>query len=484
MALHSFGLNKAMNKPTYPQYSMASTLSTPGKRVPVTSPQTLSNTPNRSNSSPVNRTLQPVVLARGGSEIPPLGSTTNIAAKRGENSPKNAEKAGLKKQPTPARERRFNKVDGAKNILPNTARIQVCMAMKPGAVTADVMVDREADKGHFRGIMCCGDIWACAVCAERITAVRRDELRHALDLAAAKGWSVGLLTLTAAHYTNTDLVNHLDAFLLAIRRFMGDGSVKRLKEEYGWVGYVRSLEYTYNVNGANPHSHAVVFFDRALTAGNVAGLEIALAKAWRRVCQRRGLNASIQHGLKLSNAQSEIKDYIAKHGAETSSWDAADEMTRHMHKQGPKDLKGRQKGFTAWELLELAMCDDDDELFLNEAALIRSPRRAGKLFQQYYAAFSGKNQLVWSPGLRDLLGMAEEISDAEIADTDLDKGQNWELALSLERSAYNRVKAAGKLAEVLNLCIADRMDDVRALLRRLGVSHVDLTQYDMRPPPR
>lgn len=421
------------------------------------------------------------ILHPGEAGIPPLGSTTSIAAKQVQNGGKSQAKGNAVSSLTTARERRYDLTDAAKLLLPNDARVQVCMALKPAAGAAEIMVDREAGKGHVRGVLCCGDLWGCAVCAERITAYRRDELRRALELAKAKGWTVGLMTLTAAHYTNTNLSEHLDAFLLGLRRFMGDGSVKRLKSEYGWVGYSRSLEDTYNVNGHNPHSHAVVFFDRELTPGNISGLEIALAKIWRRVLQKRGLTASVQHGLKLTTAESEVQDYVAKHGAELSSWDAADEMTRHMHKRGPKDLQGRKKGFTPWELLTMSRWGADDERFFGEAALIGSPKKASRLFQQYYAAFSGRNQLVWSPGLRGLLGLGDELTDEQIAETE--PTDNYECAMSLERSAYNRVRAAGKIGLLIDLCIADRMDEAAYLLQRLGISHVDLRLYDM-PPPR
>lgn len=401
--------------------------------------------------------------ADSGAVFAPLGSTTSIASNGGEK----------------ARERRYRKLAKAKELLPAKARVQVCMCAKHGQQFVEVVVDRNAQKGHVRGIVACGDLWGCPVCAERITAYRRDELQQAIESWQAAGNSVAMLTNGASHHLDTDLHWFLDQYLKASRDFLSGGSMKALKAEYGWVGQVRALEVTYNANGWNPHGHYLIFLQGERSSTQLAGLESALKARWAHICRKHELYASAEHGVKVTSSAESIHAYVAKQGAQDErTWGAADELTRHMHKTGGSRFgDGIQKGFTAWELLSMATWAKDDERFLQQASLIGSPGRAAKLFKQYYAAFSGRNQLVYSRGLRALLGLLDDKTDKELAEQEPDF--DWQVALTLQVDAYNRICKRGLLATVIQWCIDDRMWAVRALLAQHGVEHFDLTQYDM-----
>lgn len=442
---------------------MASALSTLGKRGPVTTSPTTSN---RTNRAAADTALSAAGALSSGASAP-FRSTTSIASNGSEQ----------------ARERRYKLVSRAKELLPATARIQICMFVKPTAFGATVMVDHEAKKGYVKNGMCCGDLWACAMCAEKITGYRRDELKGAVERWVEAGNSVAVMTAGAAHHIDTDLKWYVDKLIKASSALMSGGTIKGIKAEYRWVGQVRALEYTYNVNGPNPHNHYLIFFEGIRTESEIGALQRLLNPLWQRTCKRYDLYSSIEHGVKITMSDKATATYVAKAGDQTErEWGAADEMTRHMHKRGQKDLNGIQKGFNQWELLGMSLWDKDDIRFIQEAKLIGSPAKAAKEYKRYYEAFHRRNQLVYSRGLRDLLGLNDELTDEQIAEQE--PTGNFVAALELEREAYNTVLKRGKLALVIQLCIDDRMSDVELLLRSLGIRNYDLTQFDMHPPGR
>jgi hypothetical protein len=84
---------------------------------------------------------------------------------------------------------------------------------------------------------------------------------------------------------------------------------------------------------------------------------------------------------------------VAKFGREPT-WTESHELTKAPAK------KGRAGGRTPTQLL---------------ADYAAGDKEAGLLWRVYALLFAGKKQLVWSRGLRDLLGLNEEKSDEEVA---------------------------------------------------------------------
>src|SRR5215204_4232409 len=64
----------------------------------------------------------------------------------------------------------------AKEILPHENRINICMhCMSPTATSVGIVVSPTNSRAHYTGLMVCGSVWVCAVCATRITEARRQE---------------------------------------------------------------------------------------------------------------------------------------------------------------------------------------------------------------------------------------------------------------------------------------------------------------------
>ena len=96
-----------------------------------------------------------------------------------------------------------------------------------------------------------------------------------------------------------------------------------------------------------------------------------------------------------------------------------------------------------WELLD--MYDKGD-------------RRAGYLFEEYAYAFKGKNQLVWSRGLRDLLGV-DEVSDEDIQQPES------EVVARIPIVVWQKICHRYMRDVVLELAKNNEIDRIEALIR-------------------
>jgi hypothetical protein len=281
----------------------------------------------------------------------------------------------------------------ARELLPKERVAKCLRAIIPTASTVDVCRQAAAARAYYRNLMTCGRIWHCPVCASRITEERRRELTEALE---ASNLTPVLVTYTLRHSVAMKLPDVLAGLLAAFRALKSGKGWKLLTEDYSWVGSVRALEVTYGVNGWHPHIHELVLLQQPLSAAQQRGLETALKMRWERVLQRQGYSASYEHGVDVESRDSNIREYVAKFGHEPENprWTLEHELTKAPVK------KGRSAGRTPTQLL---------------ADYGEGDIAAGRLWREYALTFKGRNQLVWSRGLRDLLDMSGEVSDELLA---------------------------------------------------------------------
>lgn len=74
-----------------------------------------------------------------------------------------------------------------------------------------------AGKAFYKGLLVCGLLWTCPVCAAKISERRRVELAEALDNAKEQGLSVYLLTQTIRHGVGDSLSGGLQGIADAER---------------------------------------------------------------------------------------------------------------------------------------------------------------------------------------------------------------------------------------------------------------------------
>lgn len=272
-------------------------------------------------------------------------------------------------------------------------RLADCTARVAGSwhkrLEGEVKICRTGERIYFRGLWQCGRVWLCPLCAERISKHRREDLQNAIDYATASGRGVALLTITQRHNQREALVDVLDRFARSARALKSGKGYVKLKARYGIVGEIRTLEVTYGRNGWHVHSHAVLILHAPLGAEGLADLEGELTTRWRQVCARYTNDLpTVAHGVDLRAARHNVAGYVAK-------WGFSDEIASLYRKRGHDDAR------TPWQLLAAAAAGD---------------RLARDLWLEYAHAFDDRRQLVWTRGLRQQLGLVDELVDQEVLD--------------------------------------------------------------------
>lgn len=329
-------------------------------------------------------------------------------------------------------------------LLPRE-RVNVCMKhMIPGKVDVQVVIKHGQSKPSYRNLMTCGSVWTCPVCAAKITEERRRELTEALSL--TKLHPV-LLTYTFQHNQGNNLSLQLSAMLEAFRMFKSGRQFQGIIENFKWAGSVRALEVTHGANGWHPHMHELVFLEWGLDAIAEGQLWQVLSERWERVLRGQGLTATRDIGFNLTRSTKEISGYVTK----SSKWGLEHEVTKAAVK------KGRQGGRNPFTLLMDAGNGDN---------------QAAGLFIQYAEAFKGRNQLVYSKGLRNVLGMGREKTDAEIVE---DKTDILDLILArLTREEYQGLYFSDNRAELLDLAASGDKEAINRWLIVRGIRRVEL----------
>ena len=122
------------------------------------------------------------------------------------------------------------------------------------------------NKAFYTGLQICASVWACPVCAAKISERRRAELVAALAVARSMGMQVYLLTLTVPHGLGDDLKALLEQIHKAYSKTSSGRAGQNIRKLLGLRGTVRALETTYGVNGFHPHLHILLFLDGGFSA--------------------------------------------------------------------------------------------------------------------------------------------------------------------------------------------------------------------------
>lgn len=281
----------------------------------------------------------------------------------------------------------------AQALLPNE-RVAFCMR-RIQATTVDVCYSPTRQSAHYRGLMVCGSIWVCPLCAAKISERRRIELEQAIARCIESGGAVYLVTYTISHKRYDTLSTLLQSFLSARKRMKQGRSAQKLRKQFGVLGTVSVREVTWSkLNGWHPHCHELVFCSSEI---NIDEYDKAARVQWQRSVENEGLSIN-EHGLSVSRTYGSVADYVAKFGREPmqAPWGVATEMTKGHLKRGQT-----QEHLTPFAMLWL-ISQGCHELI--------------PVFKEYAQWFKGKHQLVWSAGLRALLlANEEEKTDEELA---------------------------------------------------------------------
>jgi len=260
----------------------------------------------------------------------------------------------------------------------------------PNAAGVSLHLSSEG-KAFYSGLRVCGSVWACPVCASKISERRKAEVQTAMATAKMKGWKTVLVTLTVSHTNRSDVAFLAENVPKAFRQMFVGRSGEAMREGLGLKGHIRALETTLGRNGFHPHLHVLMFVDASVSVEQVHEL---VAPRWQKAAVKVGLSEpSLDRGCRVDDG-SKAAAYVSK-----TAWGLDSELTKAQVK------KGKAGSFSMLDLLLLA--GEGDEL-------------AGQAWLMYVKAFQGKRQLVWSHGLKKAL-VIEEKSDEQLAEEKTDE---------------------------------------------------------------
>ena len=201
--------------------------------------------------------------------------------------------------------------------------------------------------GHLGGLQTCGSVWACPVCAAKVSERRAEEL-----VAGVAAWSGErlLVTLTLQHSMADPLAQLLDDLMRASYLLRSGDWWTRFQKRHGLAGTVRSLEVTDGAAGWHPHLHVLCFVEAGV---DVAAFGAELRDRWGAVVAKVGRYASPRWGLDLRSANAEVAAYVAKFGKE-QYWT----ISRELAKASSKNAYG--SGLAMHQLLEAYVVAGDE----------------------------------------------------------------------------------------------------------------------------
>lgn len=328
----------------------------------------------------------------------------------------------------------------------NYSRTAKCMHTPHGEVA--VLRGKQHGTAFYRGLVACGSVWACPVCAAKVQESRRGEIAKGFDWAYGQGLQPVMVTLTFPHrawHGLEDLVLQQREALRMLRK--GRGWDKFMRQA-GYQGLIRAMEITHGRNGWHPHVHEIWFVAKDT---NAEDLVPQILKKWASACVRAGLldarnskqmKAFARHAVRVRGNCS-TSDYLAK-ADDQKHWGADREMAKGSTKAG------RAKGLHPFGLLANAAAGD---------------RRAGELYVEFVDTMKAtrSRQLFWAPGLKGRVGIADK-TDEELVK---EKREAADLLGLLERADWELVRQHRKRAQLLDAAETGGWPRVVALISGL-----------------
>lgn len=294
------------------------------------------------------------------------------------------------------------------------------------------------------GVMRCGSVWTCPVCAAAIAEERRKQVEETIRAHIAAGGIVAMAAFTMPH-SRLQSANELREAISGAWKGMQQGAAwVRNKRAYGLLGTVRALEVTHSQgNGWHPHLH-VLFFLPALPDDQLQAFGDFLFDRWAERIRSLGYGDCTRAAWRFEKTTNSERagDYVTK-------WGADRELTQgHL-----KRAKGG--GRSPWQMLEDAGRGD-------KAALM--------LFREFGISFKGARQLTWSRGLREHYGLRKVGDDAEILAAADKLAEEAPVIGQLPLRVWRRVLRKGWGAGLLEAAEKRHVfDDVLSFLWSVGI---------------
>lgn len=335
----------------------------------------------------------------------------------------------------------------------NAHRVCKCRRVRTGLV--QVLHDEQHQAAHYGGLVVCGSVWACPVCAVKVAERRREQIAQAFDYAynRRRGKKMLMVTITFPHTRWQRLDRMLDQQKDALRRLRSGKVWQRIKSSVGFEALIRSLEITRGEDhGWHPHTHEAWLVDADCDPET---LRETITRRWAASCHRAGLLQDPndpdfwEHAIDVIDNASE-SDYLVDMA--DKYWGADRELAGGSTK--------RSAGRHPFDLL---------------ADSINGDRHAARLFRDYVTATKGRAQVFWSRGFKDEVGV-EDQSDEELAEEDQ---EDADLLALLNHEQWRAVLREDARSTILDVAEADGWPGLAGWFADRG-----LPPPEQRPPDR
>lgn len=305
-----------------------------------------------------------------------------------------------------------------------------------------VKVWNAENKAFFTGVMQCGNVWTCPVCAGKIQEHRRKEIAHAIEWSYKNGLKPVMVTLTFPHERGDSLAKLLELQSEALNTLRKSKPYVKNRP----VGLIRSLELTLGVEDWHPHTHELWFVKSDRCADE---LKTMVVEQWYKACLKAGLlnietdrdiESFVKHSVDVKDNATN-GDYLAKMDSKKKGADY--EMAKATTK------KGKRSGMHPFGIVEVL-------------AKSKTPEpEMYKLWIEYTCAIQGKRQIHWSPKFKKLVGL-EEIQDDELTEN---TEEDRKLIIELIQKEWQTVIRNDKQSELLEVCeTTDKRKDIEAVI--------------------
>jgi hypothetical protein len=346
--------------------------------------------PPTAPTSAVEAPASPAIWDRPDRRTPPREANRAVAGAPLENNTSRVSTPAQTDRQLASRQLRYQLRAGVQKYT-GSKRVQKCGWCRIGP---HVEVRLAGARAHYAGVLSCGSVWLCPVCAAKIAARRATEVSTILGRHFADGGGVAMATVTLPHHAGDRLARTRALASGAWQKVLQGRGWLRLQRQFGISGYIRALEVTHGKNGWHPHLHALILTDRPLEGWQLDAVKAHVFGAWRRAVVKAGHAAPEPHCTTVKPiTDAGIAEY-------TSKLDAALEVTHGATKTARTD-----GGRTAFGILAdfLAHGDADDLA----------------LWQEWETAMHGARQLTWSKGLKTRYAVEERTDEEVAADADL-----------------------------------------------------------------
>lgn len=333
-------------------------------------------------------------------------------------------------------------------------RQRVCMSRAYGE---NVTVRKGEFSASLGGVMACGSR-TCPVCSPNLFARNRADIEQAVRAwREGEGGTVLFGTFTVRHSRRDSFDSLKEAVSAGWHAVTGGKGWLLDRRRHGVEHWIRVFEEKWSPdNGWHLHVHYLMFIRPGAPIG-VDDLLSGMFRRWRRAVVALGFRAPLKRAQDLHEVGGDFAPellgaYFAKQSVATEARTAEQLAMELTMRDGKFSLS--HDSFTPGELLTLAVSGFED---------------ARLKWGEYERGMKKRRVIAWSRGLRDLVGIGDELSDEEAALVETEELRR--AVVEMRARGFRKIVLTGRRRELLQRVWDDEADAV-LWLQSLGITAV------------